>query len=128
MVERALWQLALTADAIHDLKVLLAGRDIGYEIEEVVGLASEAQRVKAPQHEGAVADPCVAIVPVALAADRLRQRGGGRREQGTGRAVRKALERERAALEVALPRMLGKLAAVDPFPPEVGGALRSEER
>ena len=128
VVERLLGQLVLAADAVHDLQVLLARGDVGDEVEEVVRLAGEAQRVEAPEHEGAVADPRVAVVPVALAADRLGQRRRGRREQRAGRAVGQSLERQRAALQVALPRMLRKLAAVDPLAPEVGRLLDPVER
>src|SRR5229473_4631496 len=73
VVDGSLGQLALAPDAVHDLQVLLARRDVSYEVEEVVGLSREPERVETPEHEGAVANPCVAVVPVALAADRLRQ-------------------------------------------------------
>ena len=128
VIESLLSQLVLAADAVHDLEVFLAGRDVRDEIEEVVRLAGKAERVKAPQHEGAVADPRVAVVPVALAADGLRQRRGRRRKKRAGRAVREALERQRAALEVALPRVFGEVAPVDPLAPEVRGALDALER
>src|SRR5207245_5239935 len=101
---------------------------VGDDVEEVVGVAREAARIRTPQHEGAVADPRVAVVPVALAADGFGQRRGRRREQGAGRAVREALERQRAPLEVALPGVLGELTAVDPFAPEVGRPLDAGER
>src|SRR2546428_7991159 len=99
----------LATDAIHDLKVFVAGRDVRDEVEEVVGLAREPKRVETPQHEGAVADPGVSIVPVALAADRLRQRGRGGGKERSRRAVSEALQRKGAALQIALPRMLRKL-------------------
>src|SRR5205809_1865747 len=118
----------LAADAVHDLQILLLSRDVRDEVEEIIGLAVEAQRVEAPQHEGAVADPRVAVVPVALAADGLGQRRGRRREQRARRAVRQPLEGQRAALQVALPWVLGELAVVDPLAPEVGGALDALER
>src|SRR5260370_27697447 len=128
MIDRPLGELVLAPDAVHDRQVLLAGRDVGDEVEEVVRLARETQGVEAPEHEGAVANPGVAIVPVALAADRLGQRGGRRREEGAGRAVGEAFERERAPLQEALPRMLGKLAAVDPLAPEIRRSLDAGER
>ena len=56
----------------------LAARHVGDEVEEVARLPVEAQGVEAPQRERGVADPRVAVVPVALAARGLRQRGGGR--------------------------------------------------
>ena len=49
--------------------------EVGHELHEVVGLPVEAERVQPPQREGRVAHPAVAVVPVALAAGRLGQRG-----------------------------------------------------
>src|SRR5216684_2581556 len=45
VVDGSLRQLALATDAVHDLQVLLPGRDVGDEIEEVVGLARKPERV-----------------------------------------------------------------------------------
>src|SRR2546423_13950605 len=128
VVDRPLHELVLAADAVHDLQVLLARGHGGHEVEEVVRLAREAERVETPQPEGAVADPGVAVVPVALAADRLGQRGGGRCEQRARRAVRQPLQRQSAALEKALPWVLRKLAAVDPLPPVIRRPLHTLER
>src|SRR5205814_8052979 len=58
---------------------------------------------------------------VALAAGRLGQRRGRGRDQRAGRRVREALERQRAALEMRAPRVVGELAAVEPVLPVVGG-------
>ena len=117
----------LAADPVHDLQVLLARRGISDEVKEVVGLARETKGVQAPEHEGPVANPGVAVVPVALAADRLGQRGRRRREQRSCRAVGESLERQGAPLQVALPWVLREFAAVDPFPPEVGRPLHALE-
>ncbi len=92
------------------------------EVEEVVGLPVEAERVEAPQHERGVADPRVAVVPVALAARRLGQRRGGRRAHRPGRRVGQPLQRQRAALQVGPPRVVGKRAVRKPLVPVVGGA------
>ena len=51
------------------------------------------------QGEGGVAHPRVAVVPVALAAGRLGQRGGERGHRGAGRHVGQALDRQRRALD-----------------------------
>ena len=93
--------VALAVDAVHDLQVVVALGHVGDEVEEVVGLPVEAERVQRPQRERRVADPAVAVVPVALAAGRLRQRRRGRGDERAGRRERQALQRERAALEVA---------------------------
>ncbi len=91
--------------------------DVVDEGEEVVGLPVEAEGVQAPEGERRVADPGVAVVPVPFAAAGLRQRRGGRGEQRAGRRVRQALERQRAALQVDAPRVVGELALGDPLPP-----------
>ena len=94
---------------------------VGDEVEEVVGLPVEAERVQPPQRERRVADPAVAVVPVALALRRLGQRGRrGGDERAAGR-VGQALERQRRALQVGPPRVVGELAAVEPVLPVVGG-------
>ena len=116
-----LLELALAADAVHDLEVLLALGDVGDEVEEVVGLPVEAERVERPQHERRVADPAVAVVPVALAARRLGQRRRGRREQRAARGVGEPLQRERAALQERPPRVIGEAPAVKPVLPMMGG-------
>ena len=51
------------------------------------------------QRERRVAQPAVAVVPVAHAADRLGQRGGRRGDDAAGRRVRQRLERDQAALD-----------------------------
>ena len=92
-------ELALAVEAVHDLQLLLAGGDVGDEVEEVVGLPLEAQRQQRPQHERRVADPAVAVVPVALALRRLGQRGGRGGQQRAAGRVGEALERQRRALQ-----------------------------
>ena len=121
VVERLLDQLGLAADPVHDLEPALLGLGhVGDEVEEVVGLPVEAERVEAPEHERGVADPGVAVVPVALPAGRLGKRRGGGGHHRPGRRVGEALQRERAALEVGPPRVVGELAVVEPVLPVVG--------
>ena len=121
VVEDALVEVALAVDAVHDLELVVALGDVGDEAEEVVGLPVEAEGVEAPQRERGVADPAVAVVPVALAAGRLGQRRGRRRDERAGGRERQALERERAALEVRAPRMVGEVAPGQPVLPVVRG-------
>ena len=73
VVERPLLEHVLAAHPVHHLELVLAAGHVGDEVEEVVGLPVEAQRVEAPQGERRVAQPAVAVVPVALAAGRLGQ-------------------------------------------------------
>ena len=73
VMQDVLVQGALAVDPVHDLQLVVTVGDVGDEVEEVVGLPVEAERIQAPQREGGVPDPAVAVVPVALAAGRLRQ-------------------------------------------------------
>ena len=60
-------------DAVHDLQVLAAARARALQPElERLGLLAEAEREQRDERERGVADPRVAVVPVALAADRPR--------------------------------------------------------
>ena len=120
VVERDLGQRLLAADPVHDLQVVLARGHVADEVEEVVGLLVEAERVEAPQREGRVADPREAVVPVALAARGLGQRRRGGRADRARRRVGQPLEGQGAALEVPLPRVVGEVAVREPLVPEVG--------
>ena len=68
----------------------------------------------AQRREGRVADPAVAVVPVAFAARRLGQRGGRRGDDRAGRRVGEALEHERRALQVDAPGVVGEVAVGQP--------------
>ena len=61
---------------------------VAEEGQEVVGLGVESEGVQRPEREGRVADPGVAIVPVATAPEVFGQRRRRRGEQGAGRARR----------------------------------------
>ena len=98
---------------------------VGDEREEVVGLAIQAEGVEPPQRERRVAHPGVAVVPVAFALRGFRQRRGRRRQQRTGRRVRQPLQRQRAALQIGPPRVVGEVADVDPLPPALAGLPHS---
>ena len=71
------------------------------------------------QRECGVAHPGVAIVPVALAARRLRQRRRQRGDSCARRHVREALDRQGRALHRLTPAMIGDPRTVEPRPPEV---------
>ena len=70
-----------------------------------------------------VADPGVAVVPVALAAGRLRQRGGQRRDHAAGRGVDQPLQGQRRALQLRAPAVVGEAAAPQPLAPALRGLL-----
>ena len=125
VVEFVFDEFALAADGVHHLQgmalAVVGAGHVGDEREEVVGLAVQSQGVEAPEREGGVAHPGVAVVPVALTLRRFRQRRGARREQGAGRRIRQPLQGQSAALQVGPPRMVGEVADVDPLPPGLAG-------
>ena len=78
------------------------------------------------QREGRVAHPAVAVVPVALAARRLRQRRGQRRDGGAGGHVREALDRQGRALDRIAEAVVRNARPTEPGAPE--GRRRSHPR
>ena len=69
------------------------------------------------QREGRVAQPRVAVIPVALAPGRLGQRGRQRGDCCAGRHVGEALDRERRALDRLAPAVVGHARASQPVAP-----------
>ena len=119
LVDRRLGQVAPAVDPVHDLQRPVGVRlEIADELHELVGLPVQVEPVQRLEGEGRVADPRVAVVPVALAARRLRQRRGQRRDGGARRHVRQALDRERRALDRLAPAVIGDPRAADPRAPE----------
>ena len=95
----ALGQVVLAADPVHDLQRALARPAAGrarHERDELLRLVGAGADVERLEREARVADPREAVVPVALAADGLGQRGGRRRDDRAGRAVGQPLEHARA--------------------------------
>ena len=101
---------------------LVAARlDPAHERAGLVGVAEPHEGV---ERERRVADPGVAVVPVAHAADLLGQAEGGR---GDDRAVLlrdEQLQRQRGAVDHLAPAAL-VAAAADPVAPEVHGLLEA---
>ena len=128
VVERLLGQLLLAADPVHDLQVGVVAADVDDEAHEVARLLVEAERVQRPEAEGRVADPAEAVVPVAFAAGRLRQRGGRGGEDRAGRRVGEALEDQRRALQVDPPGVVGEVAVAQPVAPELFGRVEPLQR
>ena len=99
----------LAADPVHDLQRALAGPaagGAGHEGDELLGLVRAGADVERLDRQARVADPGVAVVPVALAADGLGQRRGGRRDDRAGRPVGESLEHPRAEAHEILVRAL----------------------
>ena len=123
MLEHLLLEPALAADPVHDLELALLGLGhVGDEVEEVVGLLVEAERVQRPQHEGRVAHPAVAVIPVAISARSLGQRRGGGRDHRSRGRVGEPLEGQRAALQVRAPGVVRERSVLEPLLPEATGA------
>ena len=102
VVARRLGQIAPAVDAVHDLEPAVGHRlEVGHELHELVGLPVEVEPVERLQRERRVAQPGVAVVPVALAPGRLGQRGRERRDGRARRHVGQALDRQRRALRAA---------------------------
>ena len=117
-------QSPLPADAVHHLELaftVVGAADVVDEREEVVRLAVQPQRVQAPQREGRIAHPGVAVVPIAFALRGFRQRRGAARPAARRWRVGQPLQRQRAALQVRPPRVIREVADVDPLPPALAG-------
>ena len=80
------------------------------------------------QRERRVAHPGVAVVPVALAARRLGQRGRQRRHRRAGRHVGQALDGEGRALERVPQAVVGDPGARQPVAPELDGRVDVRRR
>ena len=93
---------------------VLVRLEVGDELHELVGLPVEVEPVQRLQRERRVAHPGVAVVPVALAARRLRQRGRERGDRRAGRHVGEALDRERRALDRVAPAVVGDARPAEP--------------
>ena len=105
--EHALGQVVLAADAVHDLQRLAAAagraRHERDELLRLVGARADVQRL---ERQARVADPREAVVPVALAADGLGQRGRRGGDDRAGRPVRQALQHARAVAHQVAVRAL----------------------
>ena len=120
ILTEGLGQVAAAVDPVHDLQPAVAvGLEVGDELHELVRLPVESQEVQRLEREGRVAHPRVAVVPVALAARRLRKRGRQRGHRRPGRHVGQALDRQRRALDRLAPAVVGERARPgEPTAPE----------
>jgi len=126
----------LAADPVHDLQRAAAGQAAGragHEGDELLGLVRAGADVERLGGQARVADPGVAVVPVALAADALGQRARGRGHDGARGPEGQALEHTRAELDellvgalvdvvLSLPRAPALDRVVDAGGDELGGA------
>ena len=123
LVARGLGQVAAPVDPVHDLqRAVLVGLEIGDELHELVRLPVEVEVVQRLQREGGVAHPREPVVPVALPARGLRQRGGQRGDGGPGGHVRQALDGQRRAFDRLAPAMVDATRPVQPGAPVARGS------
>ena len=126
VIAGGLRQVAPAVDPVHDLQRAGLGRlEVGDELHELVGLPVQVQEVQRLQGERGVAHPGVAVVPVALAAGRLGQRGGQRRHGGPGRHVGEALDGQCRALDRVAPAVVGHPRPSQPGAPEPRGGVHA---
>ena len=119
----------LAADPVHDLERALAGPAAGragHERDELLGLVGAGADVERLDRQARVADPGEAVVPVALAADRLGQRGRRRGHDRAGRPVAQALQHARAhADELAVRPVVDVVLRLPGAPASAVSAIRS---
>ncbi len=120
-------EVGAAVDAVHDLEgaALAVGRlaePVGQPGDERLRLLREPEPQERVERERGVAHPRVAVVPVALAADVLRQAGGRGGDDCAGGPVGEQLERERRAVHHLPPAALVDRVR-EPSPPETDRAL-----
>ena len=118
----------MPVERVHDLERHAIGTLVAEPVQpRHVGerLLAEAEPQEREHRERRVAEPAVAVVPVARPADVLGQAGRGCRDDGAGREVREQLERDRRAVDDLAPApAIGALT--DPPAPEVDGPAKRD--
>ena len=125
VLQLPLGEIALAADAEHDLQVP-APPDLGRRrrrqvVEELVGLVGAGRHPQGLHGEAGVADPGVAVVPVAGPARRLGQGGRRRGDDRPGGEVGEGVEHAAAVMNQIAPRPLVALVDGRPGAPRLGG-------
>ena len=111
VLEHLLLELGAAVDPVHDLERAVPLRPdlaeaLAQPLHERRGLVGEAQPQERVEREGGVADPGVAVVPVATAAELLGQARGGRGHDPARGPEGEQLERERRAVHHLAPAPL----------------------
>ena len=100
VVEGVLGQAPGAVDGVHDLEVVgVAGHRPQQPVLPELGLVGEARGQQRLEGERGVAQPAVAVVPVALAAEVLGQRGGRRGDDAAGLLVGQQPQGEQRAAD-----------------------------
>jgi hypothetical protein len=119
----ALVENAPAGNAIHDLNLVgIAGNGAQQPFAPGERFLVEAGMHQGEQGQRGIAQPTITVVPVARAADLLRQRCGRRRNHAAGRTVGQRLERDEGSNDEVRART-GRLALRRPLPPKRLGLL-----
>ncbi len=120
-----LGETPLAGDAIHDLHLVGCARERaqkpiapGFRLLVVAGVHQGLQR------EGRVAQPAVAVVPVARAGELLRERGRRRRDDAAGGAIGQRFQGDQRAGDRFAVLLDGRCLLAPVAPELLGGAER----
>ena len=120
-VDLVLGEPALAARAVHDLQVRGVARDRAQQpVAPLDGFLHVAGRHQRVERERRVAQPAVAVVPVAHAAGPLGERRRGRGDDAAGRRERQRLQRDQRALHQVVPLAVVRGPARPFLPPRSG--------
>src|SRR5207253_8436335 len=124
MLEVLLRQVRVTVHPVDDLhgEVMVVGT-VADPVDEVCRLLRKSGAEEGGDAIRSVAQPAVAVVPVAIAARVFGDRRGGRRAERAGRRIGQQLDHERGAADGVL-EWPGVKALVQPPFPELSGARR----
>ena len=111
VVEDLLLEIGVAVDRVHDLErpglaLVLLAEPVGQPAAERRGLLGEAEPQQRVEGERGVADPRVAVVPVAAAAELLGEARGRGGDERARRPVRQELQRQRGTPDDLAPPSL----------------------
>ncbi len=126
VVAGRLGQITAPVDPVHDLQgTVVVALELGDELDELVRLPVEVEVVQRLQRERRVANPRVAVIPVALPTRRFRQRCRQRRDRRPRRHVREPLDGQRRALDQRSQLVVGDPRVREPGVPEPSRLVES---
>ena len=132
MRQLELRQVAFAQRAVEDLEVRRVAADGAQQpVAPRARLVEETGPEQRVEREGGVAQPAVAVIPVAAAAELLGQAGGRRGHDAAARSVGQRLEREQGAPERVAPFPVAAGGAANPLAPpglRHGDLVRGVER
>ena len=104
VVELALGEMPATLDGVHHLHVHRIARDRPQQpVAPVLRIVGAARGEQGLQRQRGIAQPAVAVVPVALPAELLGERGRRRGDDATGVGMGQAAQGDQAAHDLTAP-------------------------